>query len=325
MIYRQLGQSGIDVSVIGLGTWAIGGTWWGGTDEKDSIAAIQYGLDNGINLIDTAPVYGYGLAETIVGQAIKGYDRDKVVVATKVGLIWHEEAKVPFFESEGVKVYRNLKPEKIRYEIEQSLLRLDVDYIDLYQTHWQDPKTPIADTMAELLKLKDEGKIRAIGVSNASTNQMEQYLEVGRIESTQPLYNMLDRMTEEDLPFCIEHMIGVLTYSTLGMGLLTGKMDPNRQFPTGDTRAGRPQFAFEPIAKINTMLEQFAPFREKYGLTQTQLTASWTISRHGVTSALVGVRSIEQAAEIIPAGDVVLEESDLAAMDAIIVAAELQP
>ncbi len=314
----------MDVSVIGLGTWAMGGTWWGGTDEEDSVAAIRYGLDNGINLIDTAPVYGYGLAETIVGQAIKSYDRDKVFIATKVGLIWHKAMGVAFFEADGKKVYRSLKPENIRYEVEQSLTRLDVDYIDLYQTHWQDPKTSIADTMAELLKLKDEGKIRAIGVSNASVHQMEQYLGVGRIESTQPLYNMLDRaIEEEELPFSIEHMVGVLSYSTLGMGLLTGKMTPDRQFPAGDTRAERPQFAFEPIEKINAMLEKFAPFRNKYGLTQPQLTASWAISRHGVTCALVGVRNVDQAAEIIPAGNVLIEESDLEAMDQIIEAAEV--
>jgi len=319
MIYRELGQSGIKVSAVGLGTWAIGGTWWGGTESNDSIAALQAGLDEGINLIDTAPVYGLGLAEEIVGQAIKGRDRDSVVIATKVGLVWDTTEGQFFFESAGKRVLRNLKPHSIRQEVEQSLKRLDVDYIDLYQTHWQDPKTPIADTMEELIKLKNEGKIRAIGVSNADVFQMGQYLDVGQIDSNQPLYNMLDRAIEdEDLPFCIEHNIAVLTYSSLALGLLTGKMTPGREFGPGDLRSTNPRFSYEPVVKINTMMEQFAPIREKYGLNQTQLTVAWTASRPGVTSALVGVRNPDQARDIAPGGRVEIAPEDLEAMDRII-------
>ncbi len=319
MLYRALGNSGMRISAIGLGTWAIGGTWWGGTDEADSIAAIRRGLDLGINLIDTAPVYGFGLSEELVGKAIKGYDRDKVVVATKVGLAWQTTEGQLFFEMDGKSVYRCLRPESIRYEVEQSLRRLGVDSIDLYQTHWQENTTPIADTMGALMELKAEGKIRAIGVSNATPAQMREYLAVGPLDSNQPLYNMLDRGIEaEALPFCREHDIAILSYSSLALGLLTGKIDPHREFGEGDQRRRNPRFTPENITRMNGLLEQFAPFREKYGLDQTQLTIAWTISRPGVTCALVGVRNARQAEELVRGGGVEISTADLTAMDAII-------
>lgn len=319
MIYRELGGSGIRVSVVGMGTWAIGGTWWGGTDEQDSIAAIQRGLDEGINLIDTAPAYGFGLSEEIVGKAIKGRRREDIVVATKVGLAWHARQGEYFFEMDDGSVYRCLRRDSIRYEVEQSLRRLGVDYIDLYQTHWQDPTTPIADTMQALMELRDEGRIRAIGVSNCSVAQMGEYLEVGRIDSNQPLYNMLDRDTEAELlPFCREHNIAVLSYSSLALGLLTGTMPPDRAFAADDLRAQNPRFAPESIAHVNAVLEKLAPFREKYGLDQTQLTIAWTISRPGVTCALVGVRRPQQAADAAGGGRAAISTEDLAAMDRVI-------
>jgi len=319
MIYRELGKSGISISALGMGTWAIGGLWWGGTDEELAVAALRRGLDEGITLIDTAPMYGRGLAEEVVGWAIKGRDRARIVLATKVGLVWHIEEGHRNFEIDGVTVYRNLRPSSIRYEIEQSLRRLDTDYIDLYQTHWQDPTFPIADTMGELLKLKEEGKIRAIGVSNANVEQMKEYLSVGRIDSSQPLYNMLDRGIEEEaLPFCRERDISILSYSSLALGLLTGKADPNRAFPSNDLRARNPRFKPENIMKVNAMFEQFAPLREKYGVNQAQLSIAWTISRPGVTCSLVGVRNAEQAADIAPGGSVELTAEELAGMDRVI-------
>jgi aryl-alcohol dehydrogenase-like predicted oxidoreductase len=272
-----------------------------------------------MNLIDTAPVYGFGVSEELVGKAIKGYDRDKVIVATKVGLAWHTTEGQPFFEMDGKAVLRCLRPESIRYEVEQSLRRLGVDYIDLYQTHWQENTTPIADTMGALIELKQQGKIRAIGVSNATPAQMQEYLAVGPLDSNQPLYNMLDRGLEaEALPFCREHNISILSYSSLALGLLTGTIDPNRQFGEGDQRRRNPRFAPENIAAMNAKLEQFAPFRAKYGLDQTQLTIAWTISRPGVTCALVGVRNAAQAENLAPGGNVEISPDDLAAMDGII-------
>lgn len=325
MIYRELGKSGIKISAVSMGTWAIGGMWWGGTDNEQAVAALQRGLDEGINLIDTAPMYGQGLAEEVVGRAIKGRNREEIVLATKVGLVWHVAEGQRFFDlADGGTVYRNLKPANIRYEIEQSMRRLDTDYIDLYQTHWQDNTTPIADTMGELLKLQEEGKIRAIGVSNATVEQMKEYLAVGRIDANQPLYNMLDRGIEDEaLPFCREHDIAILSYSSLALGLLTGAMDPNRAFPPDDMRAHNPRFKPENIAKVNAMFEQFAPLREKYGLNQAQLSIAWTINRPGVTCALVGVRNPRQAADIAPGGSVQLTLEELAEMDRVI--AELGP
>jgi len=316
---RQLGRTTAKVSAVGIGTWAIGGWWWGGNEEKESIAAIRRGLDEGISLIDTAPAYGLGLAEEVVGKAIKGRDRSKVVVATKCGLVWHIEKGLFFFEELGKKVYRYLGPESVRYETEQSLRRLGTDYIDILQTHWQDPGTPIADTMGELLKLKDEGKVRAIGVSNCEVPQMQEYLAVGRIESNQPLYSMLDREIEgEFLDFCSRNSISVLVYSPLAQGLLTGKMSPDRVFKPGDQRPMKKRFAPDSIRRINRMLDEFEPLRKKYGVNQTQLTIGWSIARPGVTCALIGVRNAAQAADAAKGGSVELQPADLAEMDKII-------
>ncbi|MHB9023939.1 MAG: aldo/keto reductase [Armatimonadota bacterium] len=318
MITRALGKSGITVSAVGLGTWAIGGSWWGGTDEGDSIAAIRRGLDEGITLIDTAPVYGYGLSEELVGRAIAGRKREDMVLATKVGLNWVSDEGVLHFERDGRRVFRNLRPASIRSEVEQSLRRLNTDYIDLYQTHWQDATTPISDTMGELLKLKEEGKIRAIGVSNASIAEMEQYLACGQLDANQPKYNMLDRQIEaEMLPFCRARAIAILSYSSLALGILTGKISPERTFPPDDLRANSPRYTPENIRRVNGILEQLSPFREKYGMEQTQLTIAWTISRPGVTCALVGARNPHQAAGIAPGGKTEISAADLAEMDRI--------
>lgn len=319
MIYRQLGQSGIEISALGLGTWAHGGTFWGGTDEQASLAAIQQALDLGITLLDTAPAYGYGLAEEVVGRAIRGRDRSRIVLATKVGLAWHEPEGEYFFTAEGVEVYRNLHPANIRRELELSLQRLGTDYVDLYQTHWQDPTTPIAESMGELLKLQAEGKIRAIGVSNCTPEQMTEYLAGGRIDSSQPRYNMRDRAIEADLlPFCREQQIAVLSYSSLDKGLLTGGLDPERVYPEGDMRGHDESFQPAKVRQVNEVLAKLAPYREQYGLDQTQLTIAWTISQPGLTCALVGARNAAQAAGIAPGGGVEIAPADLAAMESII-------
>ena len=319
MLYRQLGKSDLNVSAVAMGTWAIGGLWWGGTEEQDAIAAIRAGLDAGINLIDTAPMYGKGLSEEIIGRAIAGRDRAQIILATKCGLDWESGNGEYFFTLPEGPVHKNLRPDNLRREVELSLKRLGTDYIDLYQTHWQDVTTPIAESMATLLDLQQQGKIRAIGVSNATPAQMDEYLALGRIDSTQPRYNMLDRAVEADyLPYCLQHSIGVLSYSSLNLGLLTGTVSPDRVFPDDDQRSKNPLFKPEKIAALNAMLEQFAPLREKYGLNQTQLAIAWTISRPGVTSALVGVRNAAQAADIAPGGGVVIAADDLAAMDKII-------
>lgn len=318
MQYRPLGQSGIPASVVGLGTWAIGGSWWGGTDEADSIAAIQAGIDAGITLVDTAPMYGCGLSEEIVGRAIKAR-RDQVVLATKCGLVWWDTKGEFFFHRDGLDVYRCLRPESIQKEIEDSLRRLDVDCIDLYQTHWQDATTPAIDTMAKLLELKDQGKIRAIGVSNAQVSDLDAYRSLGPVDSAQEKYSMLDRRLEaEMLPYCRKHGIAVLAYSPMELGLLSGKMKPGRVFQGDDQRIGDPRFAEDNIRKVNAMLREFEPVAGGHSLTVAQLVIAWTFHQPGLTHVLVGARTPEQARENAVAGTVHLQQSDLDAMSEVI-------
>jgi len=309
--YRSLGQSGIQASVVAFGAWAIGGWPWGGTDESNAIAAIHKALDLGMNLIDTAPAYGLGLSEEIVGKALQGR-RDKAIIATKCGLVWHTDKGTYYFTEYDKPVYRYLGPESIRYEVEQSLKRLRTDYIDLLQTHWQDPTTPIEDTMGELLRLKDEGKIRAIGVSNVTVEQLEAYRRVGPVDSDQELYSMLDRRIEADLlPYCREHNIAVLAYSPLAQGLLTGKVGPEREFPQGDMRRNNPRFSVENRRHIAAMLDEFRPIADDRGITLTQLVIAWTVAQPGLTHALVGARNPEQVEENAGAGDVELTAEEL--------------
>jgi methylglyoxal reductase len=315
MEHRVLGASGIETSVVGLGAWAIGGWMWGGTDEQKSLEAIQASLDAGINFIDTAPAYGMGLSETIVGKAIAGR-RDKVVIATKCGIVWHAEKGTAFLTQKGKTIRRYLGPGSIRYEIEQSLKRLNTDYIDLYQTHWQDETTPIEETMATLLDLKREGKIRAIGVSNATVEQIEAYRRLGPVDSGQERYSMLDRQLEEEyLPYARKNNIAVLAYSPLANGLLTGKIGPERQFPPDDLRHNNPRFSVESRREVLAMLEKMRPIAENHGLTLAQLVIAWTVEQPGLTHALVGARDAKQAQENAAAGNAVLSAEELQALN----------
>jgi len=311
MRYRPLGQSGIEASVVALGAWAIGGWYWGGTDETQSIDAIHAALDAGINFIDTAPAYGLGRSETIVGKAIAGR-RDQVVIATKCGVVWHTQEGKPHIQQHNKQTYRYLGAESIRYEIEESLRRLQTDYIDLYQTHWQDPTTPIEETMEALLELKEQGKIRAIGVCNATADDMERYRKLGPLDSDQERYSMLDQhIEEEQLPYCRNHGIAVLAYSPLEQGLLTGKVTTEREFAEDDWRTEKPGFDMDSRRRINTMLkEDFQPIADRHGLTCAQLAIAWAIAQPGLTHALVGARNVQQATENAAAGDVILTPAE---------------
>ena len=322
MKYRSLGKSGIEASIVGVGAWAVGGWMWGGADETESVRAIHAAIDAGVNLIDTAPVYGFGHSEEIVGRAIRDR-RDKVVLATKCGLVWHEEKGAFFFASDEkhprdqgpIKVYRHLAPETIRREIEWSLKRLGTDRIDLLQTHWQDSMTPIADTMHALMALKKEGKIRAIGCSNATPEQMDEYRAAGDLDVDQELFSMLDRKHErENLPYCAKHKIAFFAYSPLAQGLLTGKIGPDRTFREGDQRGLKPRFSAENRLKIQRLLDLFSPIAERHGISLGQLAIAWTLSQKGCTHALVGVRTARQAVENARAGAVELTRAELRAM-----------
>jgi len=302
MMQREIGSSGLRASAIGLGTWAIGGWMWGGTDEQQSIAAIQGSIDEGVSLIDTAPAYGQGRAEEIVGQAIKGR-RDKVVLATKCGLVWHTTKGAHFFEYDGKPVHRYLGADSIVHEVEQSLKRLGTDHIDLYITHWQDRTTPISETMEALQKLKEQGKIRAIGASNVSPDELEAYLAAGGLDALQEEYSMIKREIETTLlPACRQHNIAMLSYSSLALGLLSGRIGPDRVFKGDDLRRENPRFSLANRQKVEALMRDIAPVVEAHGATPAQVVIAWTLQQPGITFALCGARNPAQARENAAAG-----------------------
>lgn len=316
MLTRKIGRSGILASTVGLGTWAIGGWMWGGTDEKASVAAIHAAIDEGVTLIDTAPAYGMGRSEEIVGRAIKGR-RDKVVLATKCGLVWHVQQGNYFFSQQDKPVHRYLGRGSIRHEIEESLRRLGTDYIDHYITHWQDPTTPIVETMAALEELKAEGKILSIGASNCSTDDVKLYLSNGQLDAFQEEYSMVRRDLEQEiLPICRENSVSVLSYSSLALGLLSGKIGPNRSFTGDDLRKGNPRFSEHNRQKIANLMQAVRPIAEDHHASEAQVVIAWTLSQPGITFSLCGARNPEQARENAGAGRIRLSANDIAAIDA---------
>ena len=327
MQYRPLGESGIQASVVGLGTWVTGGgSWWGeDPDDGESIRAIHAALDAGVSLIDTAPGYGFGRSEEVVGKAVKGR-RDKVVLATKCGLWWQDDRGSFFFERDGRKIRRSLRPDTIREEVEASLRRLGTDRIDLYQTHW--PSIPpeltrIDDTMACLMDLKGKGKIRAIGVSNVSVEELGQFRFYGEVASLQLRYSILFREPEEDvLPYCHKKKVATLAYMSLEQGLLTGKVGMDRVFAEEEIRSNEnwnPWFKLENRRKILDLLAGWKDLTAKYECTVAQLAIAWTAAQTGVTHVLCGVRRVAQAEENARAGDLLLEHGDLERMRADVV------
>ncbi|MFS1525221.1 aldo/keto reductase [Microbulbifer sp. 2304DJ12-6] len=311
MQLRPMGSSGISASVIGLGTWAMGGWKWGGGDDKSSIDAVRASIDSGVTLIDTAPAYGLGRSEKLVGEAVKGR-RDEVVLATKCGLVWHTDKGNYFLDEDGKKVHRYLGREAIFYEAEQSLKRLGTDYIDLYITHWQDSTTPIAETMDALLTLKKQGKIRAIGISNASPEDFRAYVAAGQLDAIQECYSMLDRGIEHTLlPLCKQYDVAMLSYSTLALGLLSGKIGPDRVFEGDDLRLKNPRFSIENRLKIQGFLQSIQDIAKVHNLSIAQTVIAWTLAQPGITYALCGARNVKQAAENADAGMVKLAGNEL--------------
>jgi len=297
---RKLGSSDLKVSPVIFGAWAVGGWMWGGSDEQASIAAIQASIDHGATTIDTAAIYGQGYSEELVGRAIKGR-RDQVQIATKCGMRWDDDRGSDRWETQDrhgnpLVVYRNSKPDSVIYECEQSLKRLGVDVIDLYQVHWPDTTTPVEDTMHALVKLQEQGKIRAIGVSNYDATWLAGAIKVAPLASLQPPYSLIQRKIEpEILPFCREHNIGVIVYSPLERGLLTGKVGPDRKFPAGDHRASHKFFTIENRERVAKALDQIRPIADAHGASLAQVVINWTIHEPGITAALVGARDADQA------------------------------
>jgi aryl-alcohol dehydrogenase-like predicted oxidoreductase len=323
MRYTRLGSTSIEVSVIAFGAWAIGGTFWGETDEKAAERAIKISIDAGINFIDTAPGYGLGLSEEILGRAIKG-KRDSVVISTKCGIIWDRAEGEYYFKlplpdkSEGIDMYRNLRKESIKKELQSSLSRLNTDYIDLYFTHWPDPQTPAEETMNTLIELKEKGYIRAIGVSNVSIDLIKEFAKYGKIDADQEQYSLIDRNVEAELlPWCRENGASMLAYSPLSKGLLTGKLNPDRKFSSDDIRVffDDRRFHSKNIEKTNKLLKKHVgPIAEKHNASIGNIAVAYLISNSSVI-ALCGARNEIQAAENSKAGDIILDNEDKKAVE----------
>jgi len=313
---RTLGKSGIPVSPIAFGAWAIGGWMWGGSDKKDSLKAIHACLDNGITSLDTAPIYGFGLSEELVGEAIKG-KRDRYEILTKCGMRWEGTKGEYFFTSNdnsGIQrdIYTYSGRESIITECEDSLKRLGTDYIDLYQIHWPDQTTPIEEAMEAFRILMEQGKIKAAGVSNYSVEQMEQAQSVVELCSNQVPYSMVRREIEQDVvPWCLDNSCGILAYSPLQRGLLTGKITPDYPFAPGDNRPDTPHFKINNLIRTNKFLDKIRPLAEEKGATLSQLVIAWTLCQPGITVALVGARTEEQVKQNAGALEVRLSEDEV--------------
>ncbi|XXX72407.1 aldo/keto reductase [Sorangium sp. So ce134] len=307
----------IPASRVGLGTWAMGGYQWGGADDDASVRTIHAALDLGINLIDTAPAYGFGHSEEVVGRAIaERGQRERVILATKVGL-----------ERRGDALFRNGTRKQILEEIELSLTRLRTDYIDLYQVHWPDPQTPYEETAQALLDLQREGKIRAIGVSNYGIDAMQRFRSVAPIASAQPPLNLFERQAEGDtLPWCRDNGVATLTYGALCRGLLSGAIDEKTAFKGDDLRRTDPKFQpprFAQYLDAVRVLDRFA--RDRYGRGVLALAVRWVLDHPGVTVALWGARQPE---ELAPLNDVMgwsLDDEARAHIDVLLTGAVRDP
>ena len=310
MEYIDIGDTGVRASRVGLGAWAIGGWMWGGTEEREAIATIHSALDRGIPLVDTAAVYGYGNSEEIVGKALAGERRAKAIVATKVGLDWTDDGKV----------FRNGTRARIEKEIEDSLRRLQTDYIDIYQVHWPDSLTPIEETAAAMKALLDAGKIRAVGVSNFSVAQMDAFRAVAPLHTSQPPLNLFERDAQaEILPYCARNGIVGMTYGALSRGLLSGAVTREREFKGDDLRGRDPKYQEPRRSQYLDAVDALdALAREKYGKRVIDLAVRWLLEQPGVGIALWGARKPEQLDDVEGAMGFEIDRPTLAEIDAIL-------
>ena len=314
---NKLGKSDVKVSPLTLGTFAIGGLMWGGNDRKDSVEAIRSSMDEGITSIDTAPFYGLGLSEEVVGEAIQSYDRSKIEILTKFGLVREPEVKGSYAfdassEGKNFPVYKNGSKANVIREVENSLKRLNTDYIDLIQLHWPDPQTPVAETMEAMQRLIEQGKVRAIGVSNYDTDQLTEGMKSVVIHSNQVPYSMLKREIEMTLiPFALKEDIGIIAYSPLERGLLTGKYTDGAATLSIDDHRNTyfQQFESDRLKKLLNTLQDIAASKN---CSVTQLVLAWTIQQKGITTVLAGSRNKEQALHNAKALHVSLYNDELA-------------
>ncbi len=309
--YVKVPGTDIQVSRVGVGTWAIGGWMWGGTHQELAVKALLKAFDMGLNLVDTAPVYGFGLSESIVGKALKEYgEKDRIVIATKVGLEWTPEGKV----------CRNSSKERIMKEVEDSLRRLERDYIDIYQVHWPDPKVPIEETAQAMHELYRQGKIRAIGVSNYSPQQMDTFRSVAPLHVCQPPYNLFEREIEKDvLPYCEEKQILMLFYGAICRGLLSGKINKDSKFSGDDLRQIDPKFQEPRFSQYLRAVEELNRFaQERYGKRVIHLAVRWLLEKSPLGVALWGVRKPEHLQDLPEVFGWKISQEDMQEIDRII-------
>jgi aryl-alcohol dehydrogenase-like predicted oxidoreductase len=304
----RLGQTDLEVSAIAFGTWAFGGEW-GSTDLQESKGAIQHALELGINFFDTAQGYGFGASEQLVGDALwERVRREDVVIATKGGL-----------RMDGDRLLRDASQWWLREGVESSLRHLGTDYIDIYQVHWPDPRTPAEETAGVLEELIAEGKIRHVGVSNYDVEQMKALARFGRMETLQPPYHMFRREIEETvLPYAAEHDIGVLVYGPLAHGLLSGRMSESTTFDTDDWRGTSPDFTGEAFRKNLAVVERLKDLAREGDMSLPQLAVAWTLANPAVQVAIVGARRPAQLDGTAPAADIELSQADLKEIDAVL-------
>jgi aryl-alcohol dehydrogenase-like predicted oxidoreductase len=312
MQFRRLGSDGPEISVVGVGAWAIGGPWqfgWGPQDDDESLAALHKAFDAGVNWVDTAAVYGLGHSEEVVGQAVREHGGE-VLVFTKCGRPWYgRENNEPTYD---------LRPETIRFELEQSLKRLGTDHVDLYQFHWPDTETatPVEDSWATMADLVTEGKVRWAGVSNFDVQGLRRCERVRHVDSLQPPFSLINRSAAREIAWCAANRTGVLCYSPLGSGLLTGSFDADRvrDLPAGDWRRTSAEFRPPRLEANLELARRLEPMAERHGVPVAAVAVAWVLATDGVTAAIVGARRPSQVDGWLPAGDLRLTEADLAGL-----------
>jgi aryl-alcohol dehydrogenase-like predicted oxidoreductase len=317
MEYRKLGNTELELSTITYGAFAIGGNMWGGNEKADSIDSVRASIDHGVTTIDTAPFYGFGLSEEMIGEAIKSYDRSKVQLLTKFGLVWDgsNNGKGDFFfdaddNGKKIPIYKYSSKENVIKEIEESLKRLKTDYIDLLQIHWPDSTTPISETMEAVETLIQQGKIRAFGVSNYNVSQIQEAQKTVQIASNQVAYSMLNKSIETDLlPFTIKENIGIIAYSPMERGLLTGKYFTDSKLKENDHRNG--YFGKFDLQKVKTLVKELSSLANDKHISLSQLVLRWTTLQKGISIVLAGARNAEQAISNAKAMDFDLSVSEL--------------
>ncbi|HVE64901.1 MAG TPA: aldo/keto reductase [Mycobacteriales bacterium] len=310
---RQLGSTGLEITTVGFGAWAVGGGGWGGgwgdQSDRDSIAAIRHGVEQGVNWIDTAPIYGFGRSEEVVGRALRDIpEPDRPFVFTKCGLVWDPEAATPGPSNV-------MAAESVRQELEASLRRLGVERIDLYQVHWPPTDgTPIEEYWATMAELREAGKVRAIGLSNHDTKALTAAASIAHVDSVQPPFSLISRETAADvLPWCVANDAGAIVYSPMQSGLLTGAMTEERvaALPADDWRASHDDFTGAGGRRNLALADALRPVAERYGVPVASVAVAWTLSWPGVTGAIVGARQPDQVDGWLPAAGMTLSPDDL--------------